>query len=409
MAAENKVKFICSANLNAPQLTNSFGVMISVLDAALVNGVTLPSLASATIDGANVILNFGVNHNLKLFQVLKLSGFAPAALNGEFRVIGVPSTATVAIELPAGVTSITTLGTAIIAPLGYEKTYSATNKGAYRNANTSAEHRPFLRVDNGLDPVYNSTYAKYAKVGVLLTMSSIDDLSGDQIPFDSSAPTKNWSGTGSGTSGYNGWAKWYYARNSDPYASSTDSASPAEGTRPWMIVGDETAFYLITTTTPTTSRKILYGFGLYENYLDTAVIPYFLASTLFYSTIGTSLDLSANSSASTLPFLFGLSQSSVLIFNNVGKSTQDLAVSQHGLFTSGRTDTYANTFVVRPYVLVSSNYIVGSAPHIRYIDKQRNDPVFTGVSFDNTMYALDIVMVDGGADGRIAFNLGRLQ
>lgn len=409
MAAENKVKFLCSNNLNAPQLTNSFGVMIALLDAALVNGITLPSIASATIDGANVVLNFGVNHNLKLFQVLKLSGFAPAALNGEFRIIGVPSTSTVAIELPVGVTTITTTGSAIIAPLGYEKTYSATNKGAYRNAKTTAEHRPFLRVDNSLDPVYNSTYAKYAKVGVLRTMSSIDDLTGEQIPFDSSAPSKNWTGSGSGTSAYNGWARWYYARNSTPYNGSADSAAPQEGSRPWMIVGDENAFYLITTTTTTTPLKILYGFGVYENYLETSVIPYFLASTLMYATVGTSIDFSTSSNSSTLPFTYNQNQSSVLIFNNVGKSTQDLALPQHSLYTSGRTNTYANVFVVRPFVLLSSNYLVGAVPYLRYVDKQRTDPVFTGVSFDNTMYVLDAVIVNGGLDGRVAFNLGRFQ
>ncbi len=409
MAAENKVKFICSDNLNAPQLTNSFGVMIAVLDAALVNGVTLPSIASATIDGANVLLNFGVNHNLKLFQVLRLSVFVPTALNGNFRIVGIPSTTTIAIELPAGVTSITAVGTAIIAPLGYEKTYSGTNKGAYRNANTSAEHRPFLRVDNSLDPVYSSTYAKYAKVGVLRTMTSIDDLTGEQIPFDSSAPSKNWTGSGSGTSAYNGWARWYYARQSTPYNSSADTTAPAEGSRPWMIVGDENAFYLITTTTPVTPLKILYGFGVYENYLETAVIPYFLASTLIYATVGTSVDFSSSSNSSTLPFVYNQNQSGVLIFNNVGKTTQDLALPQHGLYTSGRTNTYANTFVVRPYVLLSSNYLVGAAPFLRFIDKQRTDPVFTGISFDNTMYVFDGALLTGGVDGRIAFNLGRLQ
>ncbi|ENW78672.1 hypothetical protein F909_03634 [Acinetobacter sp. ANC 3929] len=409
MAAENKVKFICSDNLNAPQLTNSFGVMISVLDAALVNGVTLPAIASATIDGANVLLNFGVNHNLKLFQVLRLSVFVPTALNGNFRIVGIPSTTTIAIELPAGVTSITTVGTAIIAPLGYEKTYSGTNKGAYRNANTSAEHRPFLRVDNSLDPVYSSTYAKYAKVGVLRTMTSIDDLTGEQIPFDSSAPSKNWAGSGSGTSAYNGWARWYYARSSNPYAGSADSSAPPEGSRPWMIVGDENAFYLITTTVPNELRKILYGFGVYDNYLETAVIPYFLASTLLYATVGTSVDFSGGSPQNNLPLTYGPSQSGILIFNNVGKSTQDVALPQHGIYTTGRTNTYANAFVVRPYVLLSSSYLVGAAPYIRYIDKQRTDAAFSGISFENTMYAIDTVMVIGGSDGRIAFNLGRLQ
>jgi len=173
-------------------------------------------------------------------------------------------------------------------------------------------------------------------------------------------------------------------------------------------VGDENAFYLITTTTSVSTRKIIYGYGVYENYLDTAVTPYFLASTLIYDTVGTSIDFSTTNNNS-LPFVYSASQSGILIFNNVGKSTQGIAVPQHGLYLSGRANNYANTFVVRPFVLLASSYLVGSAPFLRYLDKARSDPFITPVSFDNTMYLLDGVVVNNGAEGRIAFNLGRIQ
>lgn len=407
MVAETKVKFICSENINAPILGNSFGALISVLDAALVSGVALPAISSTVIDGANIILNFGVNHNLKIFQVLRLSGFSPSQINGDFRIIGIPDSTRAAIALPAGVTGISTAGTAALAPLGYEKSFSGTNKAAYRNANTNAVHRPFLRVDNSQDPVYGSAYAKYAKVGILKTMSSIDDISGEQVPFDSANPAKNWTGTGSGTSAYNGWAKWYYARNTNPYNPSSDSAAPADGARQWMIVGDDQAFYLITNFIPNNSLKLVYGFGVYDKYFGNESTPYFLASTLNYATAGTSQDLSVLPNAT--PFIYSAVCAPLLVFNTPGSTSQSLVLPQHGLYKSGGEDNFANTFVVRPYVLMTSTkYLLGDAPHIRYIDKMRSDNAFTAISADNYMYVIDTILSETGQVGRIGFNIGGL-
>lgn len=407
MVAETKVKFICSENINAPILGNSFGALISVLDAALVSGVTLTAISSAVIDGANIILNFGVNHNLKLFQVLRLSGFSPSQINGDFRIIGIPDNTRAAIALPAGVTGISTVGTAALAPLGYEKSFSGTNKAAYRNANTNAVHRPFLRVDNSQDPVYGSTYAKYAKVGILKTMSDIDDISGEQIPFDSANMAKNWTGTGSGTSAYNGWAKWYYARKSNSYMTSADSEAPADGPRQWMIVGDDQAFYLITNLTPSDSLKLVYGFGVYDKYFGNEATPYFLASTLNYTTAGTGQDFSDLPNAT--PFLFNRGCAPILVFNTPSSAGQSLALPQHGLYKSGVEDNFANAFVVRPYVLMTStNYLLGDTPHIRYIDKVRSDRPFSTITADNYMYVIDTILSSQGYAGRIAFNLGVL-
>lgn len=55
-------------------------------------------------------------------------------------------------------------------------------------------------------------------------MDGIDSLIGSRAPYDASNPDKNWVGSGSGTSAYNGWAKWYYRRSTALQASqSTDT------------------------------------------------------------------------------------------------------------------------------------------------------------------------------------------
>ena len=49
----------------------------------------------------------------------------------------------------------------------------------------------------------------------LQNMADIDTFIGARAPFDPLNPTKNEVPSGSGTSGYYGWYKWLYARNSD--------------------------------------------------------------------------------------------------------------------------------------------------------------------------------------------------
>lgn len=402
MAAETSIQFFCSDNFNAPSLDNNWGALINVLDACLVNGLSLPALSSASGDGSQVTLTFTVDHKVKMFQVIRLTGFSPDNLNGDYRVIGVPNTSKLVIE--STVTSITN-GTVSLKPLGYEKSFSGTNKAVYRNANQNAMYRPFLRVDNSLDPVYSSTYAKFAKVGVLETCTGINDISGAQIPFDSTNQTKNWVGTGSGKSAYVGWAKWYYARNTDAYNASADSAAPASGARPWMIVGNGQAFYLLNSMTPTDTYKVLSGFGVYDLVDGVSATPYFLLAIRDYATVSTSRDFSLISNGAT----FYKAQNPALIFNGVGVATQQDATPGHGLYASGKANTYANDFACLPCMLLSNSYLMGTLPFLRYIAKSRSDAAFTSVAYSGRMYVIDYLMQESGAgNGMIAFDLGGL-
>lgn len=54
----------------------------------------------------------------------------------------------------------------------------------------SLSSRPFLRVVDELDPLWSSSYSKYAKVGIVENMSSIDSMSGTQCPFNESSLQK---------------------------------------------------------------------------------------------------------------------------------------------------------------------------------------------------------------------------
>jgi hypothetical protein len=147
-----------------------------------------------------------------------------------FTVAGTPAT-------PA--TTATSI-TAKVAPLGFEKVFSGANKAVYRSPNVLS-NRPYLRVDNSLDPAWTSTYAKYGKVTMAQSMTDVDTFVGARAPFSPAFPDRNEIGTGSGSSATDGWYKWYHARSG-----STEITAPAAGSRDWVLVGDDRGFYFYT-------------------------------------------------------------------------------------------------------------------------------------------------------------------
>lgn len=400
-----EVQFICSDNFNVPVLDNIQGSLLNVLSACLVDGLALPGINAFTVElnqdntpTGNTRIQFNTGHQLKLLQYIKLTGFNPDELNGKYRVIGVPTPNTVVI---ANVVQSTMLGSALIAPLGFEKLFSASGKAVFRNQNPLAIHRPCLRVDDSLDPVYSATYAKYAKVGVLSDCADLDDVSMQIIPLDVDGVAKNWVGTGSGDAVINGWARWYYARSATAYSSARDNTSPVNGARPWVIVGNEDAFYLINPLTSSTSDtyKILYGFGV----LESAQVenPAFLLATLSTASVSTAVDLSGAQNG--VPLRANIAPAFIAPLQDAGKHGTALPASN--IYASGNTNTYSNPFVVDNHVLQSSNFIVGVLPFLRRILKVRTDPQFSTVVFDDIGYMIDLFM----QINRFAFDLGEVD
>ena len=80
MATDVDVQYF--SHLNGLTLGNNWGDMIRLLDACLVNGLPLTSITSASIDAqGDIHLTTYAAHNSMLFQIVELSGFAPAELN----------------------------------------------------------------------------------------------------------------------------------------------------------------------------------------------------------------------------------------------------------------------------------------------------------------------------------------
>ena len=274
MVASTDIKFFVHSNNSAPQLTNNFGCMLNVLDAALINGIQVGTVSSLTASGKIVTAVFGTAHNLMQYQVIKIAGANQIEYNVEARILTVPNATTITFELAAVPSVATATGTinASLPPLGWEKPFSSTSatggKGAYRSKNLLLPSRPFLRVVDELDPSYTATYAKYVKVGIVEDMTDINTMLGVQAPFDPAFPDKNWVGSGSGTTAINGWARWYYSYGNAFTASINDATAVSAGNRAYIVVGSGDYFYILPCPTPTITTALCFGFGAFKSTLN---------------------------------------------------------------------------------------------------------------------------------------------
>lgn len=266
MVASTDTKFYVYTNNNAPQLPNEWGALVNILDACLITGFSDQMVSQAKINGSVLTLTTGAAHGFNVGQVVALSGASESEFNKEYRITVIPNATTLQVDLDV-VTSLTWLTGAIsvrLPPLGWVKEFSAGGKRAYRNADSNDPDRPFLRVVDEIDPVWTASYAKYAKVGIVERMNGIDEIIGIQTPFDVENPNKNWIGTGSGASAYNGWAKWYYSRIKDVFVGSYyDNEGSENGNKRWLVVGNKDWFYLLPSQVDSVYPNI-YFFGKLE-------------------------------------------------------------------------------------------------------------------------------------------------
>ena len=159
------VKYTHSELPGAPVVSGLPGSRIAMFDAVLCNGWGLLTAQSASVSGGVCTLNFATSHAFEPNIVALVAGAGTAAINGEQR-ISATSSNSVSFAAP-GVADGPVSGTITIkvAPAGWEKVYSGTNKAAYRSLAPDST-RAFLRVDD--------TNARYARLRGYATMTDID-------------------------------------------------------------------------------------------------------------------------------------------------------------------------------------------------------------------------------------------
>ena len=423
MPASTAIKFFVHTNTNMPQLSNTWGCLIDVLDACLVNGVQVGTVSSLTASGTTVTATFGSAHNLQQYQVIKISGATQSEYNVEAKILTVPNANSFTFALASAPSVNTATGTISckLAALGFEKSFSGTQKAAYRSTNTLLASRPYLRVDNSRATAYNTNYAKYAKVGIVETMTGIDTMSGVQAPYNSSAPTRNWNATGSGTAVKNGWAKWYYACQTNRIDS--DTSTPENGNRKWLIIGTGDYFYLFNSVMNESSASYpdnyahTNGFGAFDSFADNDSTKTFLSAVNSYKQAdGYSLiNNTIIQGGDGVPDQSNLFLQRVLGGSAYAPATT-LAYAAYYPIISGNTNytktaAQSNCTVLLPILIAeidnSGIYSMrGTLPFIYRLPHNLNSADLATFKKDNDVFLVKTVVDTSGNAAQIAFYLG---
>lgn len=157
------VQWFTSAMNGAPSLSGTAGTMIAVWDACLINGFGSVTLDSLVVSGA-VATATKSSHGFLDHTVVLIDGATPGGLNGKKRITRTGAN-TFTFDA-TGIADQTATGTitAKMAPVGWTKPYSGTNKAVYARA--SGATAMLLRIDD--------SPAQYPTLIMYETMSNVD-------------------------------------------------------------------------------------------------------------------------------------------------------------------------------------------------------------------------------------------
>lgn len=249
-----------------PQLSRVWGSMINLLDAVLVNGfnhVPVLSLSKSTSNAITATISLGSGHGFIDRQVIRIAG-STNGWDGDYKVLSA-DISSITIECTAEHSTVIS-GTAscFTAPLDFEIVHqtsaeSTTPKRAYRSTDPESLGLILLVHDFCVTGAAVNG-AKFAKVGVVSSMSDIDTITGSQVPYNPAEPNANWGWNGT----HHGWSKWYYRTPSFSSVSDNqqDSSTALTGNSPFNIVGDGISF-LVDVYTSNQDAYCVFGIAEY--------------------------------------------------------------------------------------------------------------------------------------------------
>lgn len=215
MAANTDTKYFLHTNTGAPQLTNVWGQLCSLLDACLIDGFNQQDASSITIAGKTITLTYTVAHGYFDGQVLLITGAADSGLNKEHRIVAIPSTTTLTFDVATLPSNLNGTISTKLAPIGAIKHLSSISKRVYFFPEMTDP--TYLRIDEATLAASSAAY-RAAIVRISKECTDIDTLP-NAVPVSTIPATSDP-------------LKWVY---------STNAAVRAHA---WLVVGCKKGFYL---------------------------------------------------------------------------------------------------------------------------------------------------------------------
>lgn len=230
MAITHKTRFYHSDMTDAPVMSVSAGGIISVLDGCLLNGFNPKTLTSLVVSGGIATATVPGGHGYSLYSVVTIAGSTPSFLNGEQRILTIPTSTTFTFDA-TGIADVSASGTitAIMAtPSGWVKSFSGTNKAAYSSTTSITGY--YFQIDD------SGAYSTGQPVRGYESMSDIDTGTAP-FPTTGQRPTFNW------------------RRSQD-----------ASGNRKWVLVADDKFFYLFVKILGSANNFVPMTFGDFSSF-----------------------------------------------------------------------------------------------------------------------------------------------
>lgn len=245
-------KYFSSSNKNAPQITNSIGCLIPVLDYVLCNGSTPEAVASISEhDGFYTVATLLAN-GYQAHQTINFTG----VINGEYIIREVIDGQRFKVKKKIDdpvLNGVVTNTTCKLNALGFNKAFGGTNKAVYQSKDLSEACRPYLRVDDGSIENYPDAWVKAAMVAMLEECSGIDDFNsgyGHQpLGLSYQENWKAYTPSGVDTNNYKskGYLRWIYSASGGAGRSGNwyEMDGGASVSSSWYIIGDSKSFTLM--------------------------------------------------------------------------------------------------------------------------------------------------------------------
>lgn len=411
MILGTKIKWFSHLNKNAPVLTNVWGSMLKVLDACLIDGYSEQQATAYSIVGNNLTLTYPTAHLYQQYQVLNIKGASTPVLNGDHRIVDVSSdglSLTIEYASLSGVVETALLLTTKIAPLGWEKVYSALNKAVYKFTMSTGISQFFFVDDTEIGGTYAATWAKYARVGLS------EGYAGEFQPTGVSSPL-DWSQMGASLRTapniyYMGTHKWFYATSTDLTSTTfSPTSTTLAGVRPWLLTGDTTYFYIIPATYPNSMYAITMGVGEYDrvhqglkenSFLNDVQEPGLLTNgnISYMSQVGNSL---INNYAKTTTLKSYLND----------MPTYMKSVSLSPLSESGTSDKYSRGGPVNHFrsVFVADNIVMGSPKNLYWLGVATPYSHLQKIKQGEDIYLASTQYCYGSTLGQVVFKIGSIE
>lgn len=185
------VQWFTSAMSGAPTISGEVGKLIAVFDACLLNGFGSVTLTSLTVS-SGVATAVKSGHGFLDHAVVLIEGSTPSGLNGKKRIALIDANTFTFDATGISDQSATGTITAKMAPVGWSKPYSGTNKAVYARTDLGATAM-VLRVDD--TPTYLPTLIMYEDMTGVDTGTGAAPTSGSYYTAKSngaSTTTRSW-------------------------------------------------------------------------------------------------------------------------------------------------------------------------------------------------------------------------